>query len=205
MKIAILGGTFDPIHNGHLGAAQVVAQTFQVDEVHFIPTFIPPHKLSSGFASPFHRFAMVALATAPFDLFRVSTIESDTLERRYSVDTLQLMHDRHPGTDFIFITGTDMYQEIDEWKDYRRLMELTNLAVVNRRGFPMRSDLAPVEVVSGPSPVSIVGGGKVYYLPFLEEDVSSTEVRDEAKKSSRLDRWIPPVVEAYIVKHALYA
>src|SRR2546422_219646 len=82
-KIAILGGTFDPIHNGHLAAADTVASTFQVDEVHFVPAFSPPHKQSRGITSPFHRFSMVALATLPFDRFRTSTIEVDALEIRY--------------------------------------------------------------------------------------------------------------------------
>jgi nicotinate-nucleotide adenylyltransferase len=79
MRIAILGGTFDPIHNGHLAAAQSVADVFQVDELHFVPAFSPPHKQASGITSPFHRFAMVALATVSFDRFRTSTIEVDAL------------------------------------------------------------------------------------------------------------------------------
>ena len=80
MRIAILGGTFDPIHNGHLAAAQAVAEAFAVDEVQFIPTFSPPHKPVSGITSPFHRFAMVALATASIERFKISTIEVDCLE-----------------------------------------------------------------------------------------------------------------------------
>src|SRR5436190_17118829 len=109
MRIAILGGTFDPIHNGHLAAAESVAETFQVDEVHFVPAFSPPHKQSSGITSPFHRFAMVVLATMPFARFRTSTIEVDTLEKRYTVDTLELMKRKYPGAEILFVVGTDMY------------------------------------------------------------------------------------------------
>src|SRR5438309_2273948 len=99
MRIAIMGGTFDPIHNGHLAAAESVAETFQVDEVHFVPAFSPPHKQSREMTSPFHRFAMVALATVSIDRFRPSTIEVDSLERRYTVETLETMKNAYPGSE----------------------------------------------------------------------------------------------------------
>src|SRR5215472_7045882 len=108
MRIAILGGTFDPIHNGHLAATQSVAETFQVDEVHFVPAFSPPHK-QGGITSPFHRFAMVALATLSINRFRTSTIEVDALERRYTVETLETMNRAYPDSEFLLIIGTDMY------------------------------------------------------------------------------------------------
>src|SRR5690242_15592917 len=132
MRIAILGGTFDPIHNGHLAAAQSVAETFQADEVHFVPAFSPPHKQARGITSSFHRFAMVVLATMPFARFRTSTIEVDTLERRYTVDTLQLMKRLYPDAELLFVVGTDMYEEIQTWKDFRRLFELSHFVIVNR-------------------------------------------------------------------------
>ena len=120
MRIAILGGTFDPIHNGHLAAAQSVADVFRVDEVHFVPAFFPPHK-ARGVTSAFHRrFAMVALATISFGHFRASTIEVDALEKRYTVETLEAMKQTFPGADLLFIVGTDMYQEIETWKNFRR-------------------------------------------------------------------------------------
>src|SRR5882672_3162683 len=143
MRIAILGGTFDPIHNGHLAAAQTVATTFQVDEVHFVPAFSPPHKESRGITSPFHRFAMVALATISIDRFRTSTIEVDALERRYTVDTLEAMKKSNPGAELLFIIGTDMFQEIESWRNYRRLFELAHMVIVNRPGFPFRENVVP--------------------------------------------------------------
>src|SRR5262247_692139 len=136
MKIAILGGTFDPIHNGHLAAAQSVAITFQVDEVHFVPAFAPPHKHVQKITSPFHRFAMVALATVPFDRFRTSTIEVDALEKRYTVETLQAMKQSYPDADLLLIIGTDMYREIETWKNFRQIFNLAHLVIVNRPGFP---------------------------------------------------------------------
>src|SRR5437764_15098012 len=132
MRIAILGGSFDPIHNGHLAAAQSVAETFQVDEFHFVPAFTPPHKTSRGMTSPFHRFAMVALATISIDRFRTSTIEVDALEKRYTVETLETIRGVHPEAELLFIAGTDMFQEIESWRNYRRLFELAHLAIVHR-------------------------------------------------------------------------
>src|SRR5262245_63851783 len=131
MRIAILGGTFDPIHNGHLAAGESVAETFQVDEVHFVPAFSPPHKNSREITSPFHRFAMVALATISFERFRASTLEVDALEKRYTVETLEAMKKAYPDSELLFIVGTDMFQEIESWRNFRRLFELAHLVIVN--------------------------------------------------------------------------
>ena len=147
---------------------------------------------------------MVVLATAPFDNFHVSTIETDTLEPRYSVDTLELMHSTYPDSSFLFVTGTDMFREIEEWKDYKRLMELTSFAVVNRPGFPMREDLAPVEVVDPSFPVQIPTKPEVYFLPFVKEPVSATKIRDRAQKGQDITAWVPKEVAGYIEKHKLY-
>src|SRR5207247_5440109 len=130
MRIAILGGSFEPIHNGHLAAAESVAETFQVDELHFVPAFTPPHKTSRGMTSPFHRFAMVALATISIDRFRTSTIEVDALEKRYTVETLEAMKKSFQRSELLFVIGTDMYQEIESWGDYRRVLEVACQVVV---------------------------------------------------------------------------
>ncbi|PYS42084.1 MAG: nicotinic acid mononucleotide adenylyltransferase [Acidobacteria bacterium] len=205
MRIAILGGTFDPIHNGHLAAAESVAETFQVDEVHFVPAFSPPHKEPRGITSPFHRFAMVALATVSFDRFRTSTIEVDVLERRYTVETLDAMKNAHPGADLLFIVGTDMYQEIETWKNYRRLFELAHLVIVNRPGFPFREDIAPHQILNDKQTTTLPQDAAVFYLPFVEQPISSTEIRDERKRGQQVSHWLPPTVWSYIEKNKLYS
>jgi nicotinate-nucleotide adenylyltransferase len=204
-RIAILGGTFDPIHNGHLEAADTVARTFQVDEVHFVPAFSPPHKQSRGITSPFHRFAMVALATLPFDRFRTSTIEVDTLEKRYTVETLEAMNRENPGAELLFIIGTDMYQEIEAWKNFRRLFDLAHLVIVNRPGFPFREDVAPFQVIKEPQVVTLPEKTAVFYLPFVELPISSTEIRDDRRRGAEVRQWLPPLVWSYIERNKLYS
>ena len=205
MKIAILGGTFDPIHNGHLAVAQSVATSFQVDEVHFVPAFSPPHKQVGGITSPFHRFAMVALATGSVDHFRTSTLEVDALEKRYTVQTLETMNVSYPGAQLLFVIGTDMYQEFESWKDFRRLFELAHLVVVNRPGFPFREDLAPFQVLNEKQTLSLPSKTTVFYLPFVQQPISSTEIRDDYRRGAQASQWLPPMVCNYIEKHKLYS
>jgi len=209
VRIAIIGGTFDPIHNGHLAAAESVASTFQVDEVHFVPAFSPPHKQSAEITSAFHRFAMVALATMPFERFLPSTIEVDAFEKRYSVDTLELMRRIYPGAELLFVIGTDMFQEIDKWKDYRRLFELAHIVVINRPGFPLRQNLMPLQIVPANEPIAVLPErNSVFYLPFVEQPISSTDIRKSIVAHDGIGvptLWVPPQVWSYIEKNHLYS
>ncbi len=204
MRIAILGGTFDPIHNGHLAAAQSAVEAFQVDEVHFVPAFSAPHKPSRGITSPFHRFAMVALATVSFDRFRTSSIEADALEKRYTVETLEAMKQARPEAELLFIAGTDMYQEIETWKNYRRLFELAHLVIVNRPGFPFREDIAPFRILNEKQEVRLPKETMVFYLPFVRQPISSTEIRGDRKRGAEVSQWLPPLVWSYIERNKLY-
>ena len=198
-----MGGTFDPIHNGHLAAAQSVADTFQVDEVHFVPTFSPPHK-PRGLTSPFHRFAMVALATISFERFRTSTIEVDALEKRYTVETLEAMKKAYPDSELLFIVGTDMFQEIETWRNFRRLFELAHLVIVNRPGFPFREDVAPFQILDEKQTVTLPKDPTVFYLPFVKQPISSTDIRSERKKGAEVSHCLPPLVWSYIERNKLY-
>jgi nicotinate-nucleotide adenylyltransferase len=211
VRIAILGGTFDPIHNGHLAAARSVSSAFSADEVHFVPAFSAPHKQSRESTSPFHRFAMVALALAPFETFVASPLELDALVKRYTVHTLEDMHRVYPDSELIFVMGTDMYQEFDTWKDYRRLFTLANLAIVHRPGFEFRSDLAPHLVVKEDEKVTLPEKPAVFYLPFVEQPASSTKLRDACRKgaaasepSEDVRQWVPPPVWSYIERNKVY-
>ena len=209
MRIAIFGGTFDPIHNGHLAAAETVAGLFEVEEFHFVTSFSPPHKVGTRLTSPFHRFAMTALAMAPFSRFQASTLELDYLDRRYTVDTLAEMARLFPEAQRLFVLGTDMYAEIDTWKDYRRLFELAHIVVVHRPGFTFRLDVAPFTTLeANTTGVSVPSGPEaptVFYAPFVEQPISSTRIRNEWASGGAVRQWVPPAVRRYIEKHNLYS
>jgi nicotinate-nucleotide adenylyltransferase len=205
VRIAILGGTFDPIHNGHLAAAHSVSSAFRTDEVHFVPAYSAPHKQSYDGVSAYHRFAMVALATSPYEDFRVSTIEVDAQEKRYTVDTLELMRAKAPGADLVFVLGTDMYRDFETWKNYRALFALAHLAVVHRPGFAFRDDLAPHRVLREGEQVTLPATPGVFYLPFVEQPVSATAIRDTYRRGDDASGWVPPAVWNYIQKHKLYS
>jgi nicotinate-nucleotide adenylyltransferase len=205
VKIAVLGGTFDPIHHGHLAAARSVSSTFHTDEVHFVPAYSAPHKQSQESTSAFHRFAMVALAITAIDGFRVSTIEVDALEKRYTVETLQQMRSMNPSAELLFILGTDMYAEFETWKDYRTVMSLAHLVVVHRPGFSFREDLAPYQVLQKGQTVTLPSTATVFYLPFVEQPVSSTAIRDACRRGNDASSWVPPAVWTYISRHKLYS
>jgi nicotinate-nucleotide adenylyltransferase len=200
-----MGGTFDPIHNGHLAAAQSVSSLFQTDEVLFVPAFAAPHKQSLGMTSAFHRFAMAALATIPFRQFRTSTIEVDTFDRRYSVDTVELLQNTFPGADLIFIAGTDMYREIDTWKDYKGLLQRAHFAVVNRPGFAFREELAPFQVSQREAVAELPKTKTIFYLPFVEQPISSSAIRDNIRHGRDVRSWLPEQVWNYIEKNHLYS
>jgi nicotinate-nucleotide adenylyltransferase len=205
VRIAVLGGTFDPIHNGHLAVAESVSAVFRADEVHFVPSFSPPHKQLKDISSPFHRFAMVTLATMPFTQFRTSTIEVDALEKRYTVETLELMGRLYPKAQLLFVLGTDMYQEIETWKEYKRLFDLAHLVIVNRPGFPFREDVAPFQVLAADEAVALPERKAVFYLPFVEQPISSTEIRSEFRRGEEIRQWLPEPVWSYIEKNKLYS
>jgi nicotinate-nucleotide adenylyltransferase len=205
VRIAVLGGTFDPIHNGHLAAARSVCSAFRTDEVHFVPAYTAPHKQSQKATSAFHRFAMVALAISPFEGFRASPMEVDAKEKRYTVDTLGRMRAENPERELVFILGTDMYQDFESWKDYRALFSLAHLAVVHRPGYAFRTELAPHRVLGENEAVTLPEKPGVFYLPFVEQPISSTAIRDACRRGENAAPWVPPVVWNYIRKHKLYS
>src|ERR1044072_7380419 len=149
-RVGIYGGTFDPVHNGHLEVARGVLDLFELDEVIFVPACVPPHKRNASITSAFHRFAMVALATEADQRLLVSTVELDAPDRPYAVDTVERMRETFgEQTVLFFIIGADSWLEITTWKDWQRLLTLCHLIVVSRPGF----DLANYDREKIPVPV----------------------------------------------------
>src|SRR5215471_13971497 len=147
-RVGIYGGTFDPVHNGHLEVARRVLELFELDEVMFVPACVPPHKRNATITSAFHRFAMVALATAADQRLLVSTVELEAPDKPYAVNTVARMRETLGNeAELFFIVGADSWLEITTWKDWQRLLTLCHLIVVARPGFDLKAfDRAKIPV-----------------------------------------------------------
>lgn len=133
-RIAFFGGTFDPVHNGHISIARAICRTFELDEFVFVPAFRAPHKTDLRSSSPFHRFAMLTLATAGHTELRVSTIELDAPDRPYTVQTLSRLKRRFPEDELFFVIGADSWNQITSWKQWKDVVTAVNVIVVSRPG-----------------------------------------------------------------------
>lgn len=213
-RAAIYGGTFDPVHNGHLEVARRVQQLFTLDEVIFVPAYVPPHKRNARVTSAFHRFAMLALATDSGS--RVSTIELDQPDRPYAVDTVGRMQAKL-GSSYrlFFIMGADSWLEITTWRDWRRLLQMSDQIVVTRPGYPLETnsvDGARLIDTRGldAEEITAVTGDATRPGAFLSDavfaDVSATKIREAARQGNgeRLRELVPASVAGYIEKYGLY-
>jgi len=209
-RVGIYGGTFDPVHNGHLEVARSVLRFFELDEVVFVPACVPPHKRNLKLTSAFHRFAMVALATEADQRLLISTIELDAPDQPYAVDTVARMQDETRR--LFFIIGADSWSEITTWHEWRRLVEMCDLIVVTRPGYVVESKVDNVADVRGQEQEAIVEMLENETMPrvFLTDtamiDVAATEVRAAVRAGDfeKLKTKVPPPVAAYIEKHGLY-
>jgi len=135
-RIALYGGTFDPVHLGHVEVARRVLQLFEIEKVLFIPAQMAPHKVGRPVTEPIHRYAMLALATQDDPRLLISTFELEAPDRRYTVDTVerfqQVLGD---STELFFIMGADSWSEITTWREWERLLSMTNHIVVTRPGY----------------------------------------------------------------------
>jgi nicotinate-nucleotide adenylyltransferase len=125
-------------------------------------------------------------------------------EKRYTVQTLELLHDQYPAAELIFVLGTDMYQDFETWRDYRRVFSLAHLAVVNRPGFPFRKDLAPYRELTANERVALPGSPTVFFLPHVLQPISSTAIRESRREGGDIGQWVPPAVWDYIERNELY-
>jgi nicotinate-nucleotide adenylyltransferase len=215
-RIAIYGGTFDPVHSGHLEIARSVTQFFGIDEFLFVPAMVAPHKLDREVLPALHRYAMLALATRTDSRLCISTFELDSPGRRYTVDTLFHFRSRFgESADLFFVMGADSWGEITTWREWRRLMTLANLIVVTRPGYEISAAPATAETaasivdlrgVTEFSGASEPGSQKVFLSDAVMIDVSATDIRRavSANDNGKLTRLVPLEVAEYIRKYRLY-
>jgi len=213
-RAAIYGGTFDPVHNGHLKVARGVQKLFGLDEVILMPAYVPPHKRGAGITSAFHRFAMLALATEHDESLTISTAELDQPDRPYAVDTVAYMQETL-GSDcrLFFVMGADSWSEITTWREWRRLLTMCDHLVVTRPGYELPTDDVRGKVVDvrGKNNVAIQAiveasqSPQVFVTDTVFEDVSATAIRAAAKNGqAELTTMVPREVAHYIEKYELY-
>jgi nicotinate-nucleotide adenylyltransferase len=217
MKIGILGGTFNPIHHGHLRAAEEIQDVFGFDKVIFIPTGKPAFK-KSGLISARHRYEMTKIAINENPDFDISDIEIKNRGTSYSVDTITKLTDNIKNAEFFFILGIDAFLDLPKWKDPLRLMELTNFVIISRPGYSF------VDLLSSPyllnvrketlvkidrgkkkkSALTLSSGKKAFLCKVAELNISASRIRSLIKSGKSIKYLLPETVESYIISHKLY-
>ncbi|HAT1152024.1 nicotinate-nucleotide adenylyltransferase [Corynebacterium striatum] len=192
-RIGIMGGTFDPIHNGHLVAASEVAYRFQLDQVVFVPTGQPWQKAGRDVTAAEHRYLMTMVATASNPRFTVSRVDIDREGPTYTIDTLRDLRELFPDAELYFITGADSLASIMSWRDWEVMLEMANFVGVTRPGYELSKDMLPLESQTGIELIEI---------PAMA--ISSTDCRERAREGEPVWYLVPDGVVQYIAKNNLY-
>jgi nicotinate-nucleotide adenylyltransferase len=212
-RTGILGGTFDPVHEGHLAAAEAACRALALDCAIFMPSHQPPHRPAEPRMSAFHRFAMVALAVASRPKFVASDLELRRPGPSFTSDTLrELQRSGFEAQRLFFITGTDAFAEIAAWHDYPALLDLAHFIVIARPGqsftalYDRLPALAPRMRLVGEDRDRLPDAGScaIFLVNAATPDVSSTEIRDRAARRLSLAGLVAPEVERHIRKYGLY-
>jgi len=213
-RVGLFGGTFDPIHYGHLSAAEEIIQTLSLNKVYFIPSAIPPHKEESNITPAADRLKMLRLAIEGNEHFDISEFELERETPSYTVDTLEHLTGAHPDLEFYFILGNEIFNKIESWKDYRRLFELTNFVVITRPGFSdvdsnkiplaLKDDFRYYKKVE--NVISYTNNARdIVFTEIRGIEISSTDIRNSVKSNKSIKYLIPDKVEKYIITEKLYA
>ncbi len=211
-RIAYFGGTFDPVHNGHLAIARSLIDLFSLDRFYFLPAFHAPHKPDRVPTSGYHRYAMLCLATQNDNKITVSTLELEKGEKRYTIDTLSELHRLHPDAKIFFVMGADSWSDIRTWHDWESVLLSSDHIVVTRPGYEISFGHVTDNVrkrivdVRGNRPELINRRERgIWITDAVHFDTSASELRFDFS-DGRLDRKdeIPQTVAKYIEKYELY-
>lgn len=211
-RVAIYGGTFDPVHNGHLEVARAVVKLFELEKLIFVPACVPPHKRNANITSAYHRFAMLALATEQDRQLLVSTTELDAPERPYAVETVARM--KNDSERLFFLIGADSWAEITTWHEWRRLLTMCDLIVITRPGYDIDNkataevnlvDVRDLDKRAVGDLIIAEDKPRVFVTNAAMVDVSATRIRQAAQSNDlALRTMVPPAVAKYVGKYDLY-
>lgn len=193
MRIGVMGGTFDPIHHGHLVAASEAAHRFALDEVVFVPTGQPWQKAGRQISPAEDRYLMTVIATASNPRFAVSRVDIDREGPTYTIDTLRDLREVYPDAELFFITGADALSSIMSWHDWDKVFELAEFVGVTRPGYELTEDMLPQDIQE-----------RVHLLDIPAMAISSTDCRERASQGRPVWYLVPDGVVQYIAKHGLY-
>jgi len=191
-KKGIMGGTFDPVHHGHLVTAEEVRDYFDMQEVVFVPSARPPHKTGQRITSTHHRYLMAVLSTISNPYFTVSTVEIDRKGPSYSIDTVRHFRTQWgEDTEIYFITGADAVSQISTWNNFRELLSMCTFIAATRPGFKFSGIEEEVE-------------RNVQTMEVSALAISSSEIRRRVRRGETIKYLLPEAVESYIYKNGLY-
>jgi nicotinate-nucleotide adenylyltransferase len=211
LRLGILGGTFDPVHLGHLRLAEEVGEAFDLEKVYLIPAASPPHKGGKTITAFRHRFEMARLAVEGSSLLVAFDLEGRRKGLSFSIETLKEFHRLYPSDlELFFIVGTDAFLEVETWKDYRHLFDYAHFVVIHRPRTPAgctEAHLGSLGIVfkkeaegrfRGPS------GNQVFFIETTLMDISSTQIREKAGEGKSIRYLVPERVRCYILVNGLY-
>lgn len=187
MRIGIVGGTFNPIHIGHLILAEEAREKLKLDKIIFVPAYFPPHKDNSDIAPASHRYKMISLAIKTNRYFLLSDTEIKRDGKSYTIDTLRELKKIYPDDELFFIIGSDLLKYLDDWKDLSEIIKMVSFIAATRPGYPLEKI---------PSYISTI--------PIRAVDICGFEIRNAIKENKSFRYLVPEAVFKYIQKKRLY-
>lgn len=219
IRLGIFGGSFNPIHNGHLAVARQAHEILKLDRTIFIPTGDPPHKQNGALAPAQHRYEMVRLAITGTPTFDLSDIEITRQGKSYSIDTVrELQRQYGPATDLFFLIGLDAFLDLPSWREPDALLAACSFVVISRPGqafkalatLPFLRDITPEKLASLDTgaldrlDLPLSSGQAIICLPLPPSPISASDIRQRIQRGAMLANLLPPSVESYILHKQLY-